>query len=362
MGAGDAGLRAYPVDAAGVADEELRLAGFTAELARRAFLAGDGTLLGELDANDPAVAHYRALLAYRRKRDTAGMAAIRPADRQLVGALDALREAGPDGRRTVPADIAGDPSTWTLLRDYAYRGELSIEDDVRRDCPAFAAWLDLCRTQRLVFEARWDAVVLSGRSLLTSTASEALQDEAQNMMAFAEWQLGHPDEALRVLDQALAGQFTNGLVVNAALVAAQLGCLRAFPYLDRALRLATDPRVRQGAVTRAIACWVADPTVTEYPQALAGIVREALRTPQTDDTFFHELVQLSFFQDRQWLAGREAERSVRAADDGQRDVLGYFVLKARAILEEYPERLVDLARRLILLWRRVRARPGRSAR
>ncbi len=81
---------------------------------------------------------------------------------------------------------------------------------------------------------------------------------------------------------------------------------------------------------------MADPTVTEYPQALAGIVREALRTPQTDDTFFHQLVQLSFFQDRQWLAGREAERSVRAADDWQRDVLGYFVLKARAILEEYP--------------------------
>ncbi len=97
------------VDAAGVADEELRLAGFTAELARRAFLAGDGTLLGELDANDPAVAHYRALLAYRRKRDTAGMAAIRPADRQLVGALDALREAGPDGRRDGPGGHRGRP-------------------------------------------------------------------------------------------------------------------------------------------------------------------------------------------------------------------------------------------------------------
>ena len=73
------------------------------------------------------------------------------------------------------------------------------------------------------------------------------------MIAYAEWQLGHPDEALRVLDEAPDGQFTNGLVVNAALVAASMCCPLALPYLAKAMRLATDPAVRRGAVQRAIA-------------------------------------------------------------------------------------------------------------
>lgn len=329
-----------------VTDGELTLAGFTAELARRAYLAGDSTRLSALEDTDPAVAHYRALLAFKRKRSVDNVDSLRPDERRIVTLLAEMREPAADGRRSTPLPIALDPSTWPLLRDYAYRGELSIDDDVRVRCPEFAVWLDLCRTQRLLFEARWDAAVMSGRSLLTTTTSEALQDEAQNMIAFAEWQLGHPDEALRVLDQALAGQFTNGLVVNAALVASDRGCRIAFPYLTKAMRLATDPRVRQGAVSRAIACWLADDSVQDYPEPLAEMIREALGTAQPDDDFHRVLVRLTMNNDHDWLAQAHAT----AASPAQNEMLSYFVVKARGISKGYPETLVAAAKRLVALW------------
>jgi hypothetical protein len=325
---------------------ELEAVGFTAEIARRHFLAGDETRLAALPADDPAVRHYQTLHTYRRSGRLADPDGLRPAARTVLELVEALRQPGQDGRREAPEELVADASCWPLVRDLAYRGELSLTDELRSRYPEFGAWLDLCGMQRLVFEGRWTEVISTGGQLAAASQLESLRDEAQSMVAFAQWQLGRPAEALRVLDEALAGQFTTGLVVNAALVAAEQGCLPALPYLAKAMRMAADPRVRQGAVSRAIGLWLGDKEVQDYPAPLAQIVREALATPQVDDDFHETLVVVSAIHDKQWLAGA----TLRAANNAQAEALRYFVTRARVVADGYRESFDDVARVLIRLW------------
>ncbi|MBB5873176.1 hypothetical protein F4553_006610 [Allocatelliglobosispora scoriae] len=330
----------------GTADlAELQEVGFVAELARRYFYTSDDERLAALPADDPAVAHYRALREYRLS-GTLGDGLRAPA-RHVLAMVEVIRQGGSEASRQAPAEVAADASCWPLIRELAYRGEVTISDEVRRGHPEFGAWLDLCTMQRRVFEARWSDVITTGRQLAATSNLETLQDEALNMVAFAQWQLGRPSEALRVLNEALTGRFTAGLVVNAALVAGEQSCRPAFPYLAQAMRLSTDPRVRQGAVSRAITVWLEDSEAQDYPDALAEIVREALATPQADDDFHNSILTISAIHDRQWLAGA----APAAANAGQAAAIRYFILRSRATSDSHQETFIDVATMLVGLCR-----------
>ncbi|WP_344077110.1 hypothetical protein [Luedemannella helvata] len=323
--------------------EELQAIGFTAERARRAFLAGDDATLRELPADDPDARHYRALREFVRTGHITDPDALRPDARAVLQLVERLREEPGE----IPDEIAADASCWPLLRDPALRGDLVIGAEQRAKYPELGAWIDLCQLQRLVFEARWGEVIAAGRRLVHTTRLERVSDEAQNMVAYAEWQQGSAGEALRVLNEALSGQFTNGLVVNAALVAAEQGCLPALPYLTQAMRLATDPRVRQGAVSRAVSLWLADDTVPDYPEPLALLVREALAQPQADDDFYATILNVLAAHDHDWLA----KGTLRPHEATQQDALRYFITKARMITDGYDDQIEDVARVLANLWK-----------
>jgi hypothetical protein len=324
--------------------DELRLAGFHAELARRFMLSADDAELATLDDSDAAVGHYRAVRAYQLSRTLADADRLRPSVRTVFEQIEALRQTAPGQRGDAQADLAADSSAWPLIREMAYRGDVSLDADLRARFPNFGAWLDLCGMQRLVFDGRWAEVITAGRRLASSPL-ESMRDEAESMVAFAEWQLGHPAEALRVLDDALSGQFSTGLIVNAALVAAEQGCRPAFPYLIKAMRLATDPRVRQGAVSRAIALWLGDDTVQDYPDVLARMVRESLAIMQPDDGFHSTLLFISTLHDRDWLA----TAAVAAANPAQTNASRYFATRSRVLSDAHPDTLDDLGNMLVKL-------------
>lgn len=326
---------------------ELREIRFTAELARRSFLAGDDAELAGLPADDPAVRHYRALREFVRTKRIEDPDALRPNARAVLQRVDALRNAEPGLAGDVPDEIARDASCWPLLQDLAYRGELRLGEEQRARYPELGAWIDLCKIQRLVFEGQWSDVIATGRQLARTSRLERFTDEAQNMVAYAEWQQGSAGEAMRVLNEALAGQFTNGLVVNAALVAAEQGCLPALPHLTQAMRLATDPRVRQGAVSRAITLWLADDKVQNYPEPLAQLVREALAQPQADNDFYAMMLHISALHDHDWLA----KGTLRSGDAAQAEALRYYMTKARMVTDGYDDKLDDVARVMVDRWK-----------
>jgi hypothetical protein len=329
-----------------VDEATLHKVGFVAELARRRYLAGDAAGLDALP-DDPAVPHYRALAAYRAD-GRLDRAALRPPALRTLERLDSTLAAAASGAASAPAEVAGDPSCWPLLRDAAFRGAVRADPEVQATYPDFAAWLEAIGIQRLVFAGQWEQARSRGRELAACCQSETIRDETQSMLAFAQWQLGDPAAALQVLDDALDGHFTNGLMVNAALVAAERGCLPALPYLARVCRLTTDPRVRQGALGRAIALWGDDDDVSDYPEQLAELVRGGLAAGQPDDEFHRSLLSLSATCDASWLAA-----ATLPAAGPQADAVRYYQARARLVAAEPNGSTVDVGTALVSMCRQL---------
>jgi len=332
--------RLSPQDAS---EDDLASAGFTAELARRLYAAGDLAGLARLSGDDPAVRHYQVLARWHAGRAKGELEGLRPAARHLLAAVSLLQSSAASGAdTTVPELVAADPTCWGLLHEQALLGALQLPAELRERYPEFADWLDLSGLQQLAYEERWLRVVPAGRALANRCRSEAARDEAMSLTAYAELERGRPDTALQLLDQALAGEYTTGLIVNASIVAAVRGSLAALPYLARIVRLETDPRVRSGAVVRAIDLWSEDDSVTDYPEPLRELVRAALAEAQPDQVL-RRLLALAGNNDRDWLAGGG---TVYVSSADQAELLRYRRTWARATSDGYTETLASVAQAL----------------
>ena len=329
--------RLSPQDAS---EEELSEAGFVAELARRRYLAGDHTALARLPHDDPAVGHYQALARWRSGRANGNLDGLRPDARRVLAAVGWVQSAAENGEDpAVPELVTADPTCWELLREQALLGAMHLSAELRERYPEFADWLEVSGLQQLAFENRWTRVISAGRAIGGRGYCEAARDEALSLAAFAELQRGRPDAALQLLEQALAGEYTTGLIVNASIVAGVKGSIAAMPYLARIVRLETDPLVRSGAIERAVDLWVRDDSVTDYPEPLRDLVRAALAEPQPD-RLFRRLLALADNNDTAWLAGA-GSAYVSSAD--QAELLRYRRTWARARTEGHTETLASVA-------------------
>jgi hypothetical protein len=334
------------LDPGGTPLADLTAAGFTAELARRHYLSEDAAALDALPAENEAVRHYRALAAWRTGTGRPGLDGLRPEARLVLGQVAEVRAAVAAGQDAALTEtIAADPTSWPLLWQGALQGALRLPGPLAGRYPRFAEWLALCGIQRLLFQSRWDDAVGAGRALAERTQLEVTSDEALNMVAFAELQLGKPATALQTLDTALGGRFTTGLLVNASVVAASQGSVAAIPYLARITSDEQDPAVRAVAVERAVDLWRQDDLSPEYPQELRALVRAALGQPQPDE-LHKTLVQVAAGQDREWLAG---DGTVRSGNPGQAAWTKYQRAWARRKTDGSQEGLVDIANVLVEL-------------
>jgi len=324
-----AAARREPAD---LDDEALAAVGLVAERARRAYLDGDGERLGTLATADEAVRHYRALHAFRTagKVDAAG---LRPDAAETVRRTEELAQRF-TGRRVAAAEVAADPSTWPFLRANAIDEKITLTERLRSEYPRFAEWLALCATRTSLRDERWDEVAAAAERIAERTEADPILAEALNVGAYARWRLGDAEEALALLDRALATHPVEAHAVNAALVAAGVPAPRggraALPYLATVTTLTARPRVRQGAVEHAIALWRATGGGPDYPAVLASMVRAALAEPQEDDEFHRTLLELSLAHDRVWLADAEPV----AQSPAQTRTARYHI--ARAAYAEHP--------------------------
>lgn len=320
---------------------DLTAAGFTAELARRHYLSGDAAALDALPSDDEAVRHYSALAAWRSQASRPGLDWLRPAARLVLGQVAEAQAAVREGTGAIlPEELAADPTCWPLLWHSALQGALRLPGPLAGQYPRFVEWLALCGIQRLLFQYRWDDALDAGRALADRTELEVTSDEALNMVAFAQLQLGKPASALQTLDDALGGRYTTGLLVNASIVAASQGSVAALPYLARITSDEQDLAVRAGAVKRAVDLWKQDDTSPTYPEELRTLVREALALPQPDE-LHRELVGLSDMQDTAWLAGSGL---VHSANPSQAAWTRYRRTWARAKTDDDKTDLTDVAK------------------
>ncbi|MDO8147510.1 hypothetical protein Q6350_03610 [Isoptericola sp. b515] len=282
-------------------------------------------------------------------------------DKILFDAIEAVRAA-----RT-PEDLGGDP-TLTALVDVLGRGEgaaapdallqdptvwaVLVERGVLADRPTstvgrkYTEYSSLRQARQALFEWDWGrarALALEG---LRVAQREAIRDELLNILACVHWLNGEPDAALAALDKALEGEYTHGLLTNAAVVASGVERQQAIDRFVRLAHDATSGRQRAMAAERALVLWQdADERAweggtEELPSEIVGALRSLIAEDLPDERYVRLLRTLAVHDD-EWFSARSVD------DFGvHRDRSAVRVFRARAAgLDEYINQIADEFRR-----------------
>ncbi|MGW3283133.1 hypothetical protein ACWDR3_00645 [Streptomyces sp. NPDC001002] len=341
-------------------EADLAGTGFTAERARRAYLAHDRAELDTLPDTDTAVLHYRALDLWRRTGRAVDLGGLRPEAVGLARELARLRAtiaAHPDEPQLVPAAVAADPSCWRMLGAEARSGSLRAGDTTDRD-PRLAEWLDLWRLTGLVLDGRWTEAAAEGDALAVRAADSLVRAEALNLSACARAEQADEEGALSRLDEALALRESTALLVNASLVSAERSVTAALPYLARIIEGALGPKVAppvprentvraENALAAAIGHWQADSELDDCPPELVAMVRAALGRAVLDTALHRLLLTLAAAYDHTWLAAPGSD--LVASGSEQQAQLRYYRTRAQSWTPDHETGLSDVADVLVEL-------------
>lgn len=223
------------------------------------------------------------------------------------------------------------PSSYRSLAAEYLDGEVDVPDEKVLESPAMRALLagrrppsvstpvsDLTPRQReflgltaahdakqALHEWDWQGAQAAARTGLKFAREEALRDELLNLLACALWQLNRDEEALRALEDAIEGDYTEALQANIAVVAASLQPELAAEHLAKLVVDAPSRDLRLAAARRAIQIWgTTDEPWTQgdqLPDALAMALRNLVMDdlPMED---FRLIARLLADYDREWLA------------------------------------------------------------
>ena len=266
-------------------DDQLKDVGHHAELARRYMLRGDRSGLLTLPET-PDVAHYLALLVFKSDGVLDGDR-LRPGVREHLLMPERVLAAVKAGEtRVLPPQLVEDPTVWSLFADVARSGALRAGADESARSRLLEQWIDLQRLLGLVWEGELAQAADDGVRLAERSTDERTQDEALNLAAFALDQLGRSDEAVRLLEQALEGSYTQHLLINTSIAASHADPAMASTLFARIVREAPNPELRLAALRRALEVW--SQTDLKFPAALETPLRSVLAQDLTlDDLAFY---------------------------------------------------------------------------
>jgi hypothetical protein len=318
---------------------------FLAEYARRLYDLGDLERLTQFPVGDPNGDHYSALLRLRNNPEGGFRDGLKPEAIERLASVDRYLDALADGGPSLPdASICSDPTLWRLLRRAALKGQIVLSDEDRAAAPEFAAWRDLVEMQRCCFASDWGRLRELGRTVPDRLREEALRDEALNMAAFGELVSGNVGLAMDLIRDALGGGYTDALLVNASIIAAELGSNEAATFLAKLYEEVPDRTLASRALRRGVDLWLADDLAIEVPRPIIESVRRALQEPQDDDTL-RLFLRLAEHHDGDWLC----EAAVTASSDEQRQLANLHQTWAGSLSDRTTLTIVDVARLLVAL-------------
>lgn len=211
-----------------------------------------------------------------------------------------------NGKKQPSETVLADGSVWPLLLELeltggAMSGHLGEE---------FAGVSALTRAKAALFEWEWDDARSIAREGLREARREEVRDELLNIVACALWLQGEPEPALAALDNALEGAYTDALLINASVIAAELEHDSA---IDRFVKLAREaPTAHQRAVAaeRALVLWDNDDARIwedddheSLPDEIRDALRPLIREELPEDRYLRVLRVLAD-RDSDWLAVR----------------------------------------------------------
>lgn len=113
----------------------------------------------------------------------------------------------------------------------------------------------LQETLEEIFSAQWERALISAKEVLRITNQEDIRDEALNLLACAQWQLGHDEQAIKALLHALEGEYNASLQTNIGVIAANLEPKIATEYLGQLSIEAPTTELKYAALIRGVSIW-----------------------------------------------------------------------------------------------------------
>lgn len=286
---------------------------YDTELARRAFLQGDRKALESLPRS-PATDQLKVLDSLRSgdfQRAIDGVEAFEGQAREKVESI--TQSLAQDSIDAASNEVLTDGTTWPILGPLL-PGDTSTLNDFTEARPALrgiAAWRALSGAVSRLWDWDWEGALVDAKRCLLVAKDEQTRDEALNIIACAEWQLGDDPGAIAALSSALEGNYTEGLQVNIGVVAGSLDPQLAGEHLGRLAVEAPTLRLRLAAASRALGLWFADPDpweTQESDHALPARLRDALRTlvrSDIDEASFVRLARTMSTWDEEWFGKGE---------------------------------------------------------
>jgi tetratricopeptide (TPR) repeat protein len=243
----------------------------------------------------------------------------------------ALRSGRPVSGNEINALPVGWRATARELSEFLTTGDLGLAEQLAVDptvLPVIAERLagesqSLPRSGRLadlrargyledalsaVLEARWEDALNSAREVLGSSNREDLRDEALNLLACAQWQLGDDERAINALREALEGEYNASLQANIGVVAENLEPELAAEHLARLASEAPTVKSRHAAVMRGFGLWSRDqdeddesPLPAPLRDAFRNIAQSDVESGELSNSDFWSLAGVLAFHDSDWL-------------------------------------------------------------
>jgi hypothetical protein len=292
----------------GMLDEDgLRRAGAVDELARR--WARDGRGLPPDVAIPDDVRDRYAALAQARAHDESSLLALAQASHVATGDV---RDALADPTALPAADLVTLPQVAEALADRsAVDVSELVPDQLTDDQRRFVGQVLLRRAKTALHEWDLDGAEAAAAACLrfARNADVHAHDEALNLLAAVHWQRGDDGLAQGALDATRRGDEVDGLLVNAAVVAAGVDRRTSTTRLLRIVDQASDPGLRVRAALASSAA-IDDPVLQS---AVVRSLRAVVGEPIPVDDFARVVSLLSTF-DPSWLARPGALEGAAHAD------------------------------------------------
>lgn len=275
--------------------DEVVVLQFASEAYRR-YVSGDDDVAGAL----PQRRLNNARVARSLKRGD--IPTDVPNDELLVEMISLIES---DGTESPSEALLADSSVWSALIAHGVVGSTQPLGTAAH----FADVSALHGARSALFEWDWAKAARLSRERLRGAKREAVRDELLNIMACALWLQGRHEPALGALDSALEGEYSDALLTNAALVAAQLEPSEAVDRFVKLAREAPNAQQRAMAAERALVLWqndddrIWDDEDDGIPEEILEALRPLIGQPIADDRY-RRIVSVLASNDDEWLAAQ----------------------------------------------------------
>lgn len=289
-----------------LSDDEVEEYGPVTERERRALLRGELTITAQSDSPGlRKVALVEQALTGSREALNELRAQLRPEQLRILE--DACGSIA-DGRFPDPGTLV-DRTLWPSLERELGPDRIAAASD-RASSPesrAFVAWASLRAAKGELHRWHWEAARDLAQSALRTSNEETISDEALNLIAAAQHQMGNHSVAFRALAKALEGEYNAALQSNAVSVATHAAPNEAAALLATLVAQAPDLDARLAAAQRGIRMWRESQGATPFPSDFVRALRHIIVEPIDMDDFT-AIAEVLASEDEDWFANQGSLR------------------------------------------------------